>query len=303
MTGIYKIENTQNGKVYVGSSINIQKRWLKHQSELRLNRHPSHKLQAAYNLFGKDAFEYSVIEECPEDKLLERETYWILEYNSIKDGYNYLLGRKWDTDYLKTIDADNKVIKNPRRIRTDEEIYYIKAIQYVFGPCQTALAKIFGTTRSSINYYYNNIRYQEICESFNKLNYKDLSGWFDAALEYTDFSHSLISTFNLQTVTVCMLYYYRFNPDRHEFAYICGKSVSGADKLRTHETWTEVDKEIEKMPQELQDFKLFLFIKFLTFNRQSIAKSALEWAERFNDYLEREYGSSESETENIDDIV
>ena len=86
----------------------------------------------AYNLFGKDAFEYSVIEECPEDKLLERETYWILEYNSIKDGYNYLLGRKWDTDYLKTIDADNKVIKNPRRIRTDEEIYYIKAIQYVF---------------------------------------------------------------------------------------------------------------------------------------------------------------------------
>lgn len=34
MIGIYKIENTVNGKVYIGQSVDIKKRWKAHRSEL-----------------------------------------------------------------------------------------------------------------------------------------------------------------------------------------------------------------------------------------------------------------------------
>ena len=30
MTGIYKIENKINGKIYIGQSINIERRWSEH---------------------------------------------------------------------------------------------------------------------------------------------------------------------------------------------------------------------------------------------------------------------------------
>lgn len=37
-------------------------------------------------------FEKTIIEECPVDKLNEREIYWIQQYNSYNNGYNAALG-------------------------------------------------------------------------------------------------------------------------------------------------------------------------------------------------------------------
>lgn len=45
MIGIYKILNTANNKVYIGSSININNRWAKHKALLRHNKHENPKLQ------------------------------------------------------------------------------------------------------------------------------------------------------------------------------------------------------------------------------------------------------------------
>ena len=47
--GIYKIENKENGKVYIGSSKNIEKRWEAHEVGLKNKRHHNAKLQHAWN--------------------------------------------------------------------------------------------------------------------------------------------------------------------------------------------------------------------------------------------------------------
>lgn len=87
-TGIYKIVNKINGKVYVGSSVNINKRWLEHVSYLNRGVHHSIKLQRSYNKYGSEFFEMSIIELCSSCILIEREQYWIDELNSYHGGYN-----------------------------------------------------------------------------------------------------------------------------------------------------------------------------------------------------------------------
>ena len=87
--GIYKIENKENGKVYIGSSKNIEKRWEAHEVGLKNKRHHNAKLQHAWNKAGgKLPLDYSVLEECSIEDLFVREQHWMDFYNSYSDGYN-----------------------------------------------------------------------------------------------------------------------------------------------------------------------------------------------------------------------
>lgn len=90
--GIYMIHNKINNKIYTGQAIDIYERWNEHIRDLRGRRHPNNHLQRAWNLYGERNFEFSIIEECPEDKLNEREIYWIAKYDSYHNGYNQTLG-------------------------------------------------------------------------------------------------------------------------------------------------------------------------------------------------------------------
>lgn len=89
--GIYKITNTFNSKVYIGSSQNVRKRRNNHFSDLKRNKHKSIHLQNSYNKYGDKYFVFDVIEYIENtDDLLNREAYWIEEYkaNDRKFGYN-----------------------------------------------------------------------------------------------------------------------------------------------------------------------------------------------------------------------
>lgn len=86
MGGIYAIKNTINGKVYIGSAKNFKKRWKRHRSQLKNNKHHSIKLQRSYNKYGKDSFEFIILEEC--ENRFERELHWINKHNSYTNGYN-----------------------------------------------------------------------------------------------------------------------------------------------------------------------------------------------------------------------
>lgn len=48
MTGIYRIRNIKNGKIYIGQSVDISHRWACHLYDLRNNRHANPHLQRAY---------------------------------------------------------------------------------------------------------------------------------------------------------------------------------------------------------------------------------------------------------------
>ena len=73
--GIYIIRHIESGKVYVGSASNISKRWHRHRKDLRLGRHPNKHLQAAWTMYGEDAFVFEILELTGEFDA--REQYWI----------------------------------------------------------------------------------------------------------------------------------------------------------------------------------------------------------------------------------
>lgn len=76
-SSIYKILNRTNNKFYLGSAVNFKKRWWVHLCRLRQGRHDNKHLQAAYNQYGEDAFEFIIIEICPKEELLKREQVWL----------------------------------------------------------------------------------------------------------------------------------------------------------------------------------------------------------------------------------
>lgn len=86
-SGIYYIKNKSNGKVYVGQSVNINKRFLSHKTYLRNNDHWLKELQDEWN-DDESVFEFGVIEYCVHEKLNERERFWIARYKEITRVYN-----------------------------------------------------------------------------------------------------------------------------------------------------------------------------------------------------------------------
>lgn len=91
--GIYKITNSVNGKVYVGQSVNVLKRWKDHIKSLISHTHINRHLQSAFDKYGPQSFSFSVIERCDKTQLDEREQYWIRALDSFGcNGYNLTAG-------------------------------------------------------------------------------------------------------------------------------------------------------------------------------------------------------------------
>ena len=82
ISGIYKIQSAKKPKkIYIGSSINISKRWNEHLSNLKYNRHPNSKLQCHYNKYGKFDLQFSVLIGCDKENLMQNEQFFIDAYN------------------------------------------------------------------------------------------------------------------------------------------------------------------------------------------------------------------------------
>lgn len=80
ISGIYKITNIINNKIYIGSSNNIHKRKREHFCTLENGTHCNSHLQRAYNFYGKDNFKFEIIETCEEKDLLEVEQIYLDKY-------------------------------------------------------------------------------------------------------------------------------------------------------------------------------------------------------------------------------
>lgn len=93
-SGIYKIVNLVNGKVYVGSAVNLRKRKSYHLCDLRKGIHKNQHLQKSFNKHGEISFKFCIV-EIVDDKsqLIEREQYYIDLHNATnrKHGFNIRL--------------------------------------------------------------------------------------------------------------------------------------------------------------------------------------------------------------------
>jgi group I intron endonuclease len=132
-SGIYMIRNVINNKKYVGSTCSsngFYKRWRIHKAYLRHNNHPNSHLQNAWNKYGEDSFEFMILEECEDNKLISREQYWISRYDTTNraKGYNLKEAGSNGKGYHHTKEAIEKIriaaLKNGGRkpgFKIDEE--------------------------------------------------------------------------------------------------------------------------------------------------------------------------------------
>ena len=88
VSGIYVIANKVAGKFYVGSSIDIARRWKRHLYELRHGKHHSIKLQNSYSKHGEEAFSFSIVEFCSKTEFQLLEQRWLDNLNAHTEGYN-----------------------------------------------------------------------------------------------------------------------------------------------------------------------------------------------------------------------
>lgn len=94
MGQIYLITNEKNGKIYVGqTSLTATKRWSSHKRDANsTTRNLQTPLARAIRKHGQENFVIKILEDCPSDKLDEREIYWIKELKAIENGYNLTEG-------------------------------------------------------------------------------------------------------------------------------------------------------------------------------------------------------------------
>lgn len=85
MVGIYKITNRLNNKVYIGRSSDLLNVWNEHKT---LKRAKSLPIERDIALYGDDAFDFSILEECESDALATRENFYVKLYGTASDGYN-----------------------------------------------------------------------------------------------------------------------------------------------------------------------------------------------------------------------
>lgn len=90
ISGIYSIRNVENGKVYVGSAVNINRRWQEHRSGLKRGVHGNDRLKKAWGKYGESCFEFTILEKIEDiGQLVEREQFWIDDMNATDKNIGY----------------------------------------------------------------------------------------------------------------------------------------------------------------------------------------------------------------------
>lgn len=110
LIGIYQIRNINNNKIYIGSTINYNKRRSAHKSLLKNNKHHSIYLQNAWNKYGENSFVFDFLIEIDKKLLIENEQFYI---DTLKPQYNMLLlagsatGHTWTEEQKRKVSGKN----------------------------------------------------------------------------------------------------------------------------------------------------------------------------------------------------
>lgn len=96
--GIFQIKNTVTGKLFLGSSLNLEGSLNRHKFQLNAGGHPNRALQEDWKMYGPEKFAFEVVEVVKrstdpafniEDELTLLEQIWIEKLNPFGEhGYN-----------------------------------------------------------------------------------------------------------------------------------------------------------------------------------------------------------------------
>ena len=137
----YKIINIKNGSFYIGITTNYQKRERQHFSMLENQTHPNYKMQEDYNLYGKTAFIFKIIDEYNGDvEDAYNKEYEIIQKEHATNSYNILEGGKLNPVYCP---------QALEKIKKSHQEKYDNVLQYSFNGKQFKLIAIHGSIRDA----------------------------------------------------------------------------------------------------------------------------------------------------------
>jgi len=122
MYQIYKITNQKNGMVYIGSSIEVERRWRQHK-EASINEkdhHYNYPLMIAFREFGIANFTFEVIDTLPNhQEMIKAEHDWIVKENCVvPNGYNQT--HQTDSPLLDPVIA--KKMSDTKRVKYGKKV-------------------------------------------------------------------------------------------------------------------------------------------------------------------------------------
>lgn len=76
-SGVYSISFPGSpNSIYIGQSKNIAKRWKEHISAAKTGKQAHYPINRAFAKYGWHSAVFLILEQCPEDELLDREAHW-----------------------------------------------------------------------------------------------------------------------------------------------------------------------------------------------------------------------------------
>ncbi|MEO5886405.1 MAG: GIY-YIG nuclease family protein [Anaerolineales bacterium] len=89
LSGVYQIRCACNDKIYIGSAVNMDDRCEHHRSSLRRGDHPNPHLQAAWDKYREENFEFMALETVNRIDLLYAEQNWLDKTQSYARGIGF----------------------------------------------------------------------------------------------------------------------------------------------------------------------------------------------------------------------
>ena len=127
MIAVYLITHKFLQKHYVGYSKNVKRRFNNHISLLNNNKHHCIHLQRAWNKYGKESFDFHVMQECNSiEQAIEKEML-LLEWTNKIDLYNCTFTNKKE-DLIKFALTNEAIQKRKESIKKSERFFSALAI-------------------------------------------------------------------------------------------------------------------------------------------------------------------------------
>lgn len=98
ISAVYKIVNTVTGDFYVGSSMDVKRRWRQHKWSPTWERHPNSKLYKDMKKYGVDKFRFQILAPVMEEYLKQVEQEFI---ELLHPTYNSNRANGWDVEREK----------------------------------------------------------------------------------------------------------------------------------------------------------------------------------------------------------
>ena len=105
---LYQILNKVDGKFYLGTTCDIDRRWKEHKRSLSQGTHHSIYLQRAWNKYGQDSFQFKVIKKIIKQRRKEIEQYFLNKFQCYNPSIGYNMNKKVDSRYGRPMSDEAK---------------------------------------------------------------------------------------------------------------------------------------------------------------------------------------------------